>query len=366
MPRRLDHLVVKPTLACTAACPTCASRRRLHRDLRGGPTLSFMDWENVLSDAVALGVWHLTISGGEPTIYPRLTELIRAGKRHGLRVRMNSNGSFDGDAIAADLLGAGLDVLDISLYSHVASRHDAMRGSKGLWEKATRNIELFARLQQGGNRGFTLITQTILTRENYRDFGDLLELNLRAGSSGWLVSYLEGDFDGLHGLSPRQVLEFREDILPRALDRCRGLEWDIRSLAIASLRRVFSPRDLSYEQWAAGWYRADNRPCRIPRRQALILASGDVHPCNVVEYTHANVVGNVRSQPLGDIWRGTKWNDFRNGPCEDCRRCPMGRHVFVPLRCRNTWTAILKTGLRTFRMDSLEERWLAYRIRRQR
>lgn len=363
MSLRMEHLVIKPTLACTAACPTCASRRQLHRDLKESPVLSFADWEKVLADAASLGVWHMTISGGEPTLYPQLPDLIRAGKRHGWRVRMNSNGSFDGEAMAAELLRAGLDVLDISLYSHEPSRHDAMRGSKGLWQKATRNIETFARLQRPGKGAFTLITQTILTRQNYRDFADLLEFNLHAGSSGWLVSCLEGDFDGEHRISPSQVREFREDILPRAIEKCRGLERFNRSLAVASLRKVFSPDQLDIEQWANGLYRTDDRPCRIPDRQALILATGDVHPCNIVEYTHTNVVGNVRDKSLREIWTGKDWNDFRKRPCDDCKRCPMSRHVFVPLRCRNAWTALFKAGLQALHMNRIEELLLAFRHR---
>ena len=359
----MDHLVIKPTLACTANCLTCTSRRRLYKMLSGRDQLSFGDWQRVFADAKALGVWNLTISGGEPTLYPHLAELVRAGKTHRWLVRINSNGGFDGDAIAEDLLQAGLDAIDISLYSPNPSCHDAMRRSSGLWDKATRNIRLFADLQ-AEHRGFKVISQTILSRDNYRDFADLLELNRELGSSGLLVSYLEGDFEGEYRLSPDQVEEFRKEILPRAIDVCRRLERFTRGVAESSVRKLFSPDVLSMDDWAGGIYRPVPRPCPIPDTQALVLANGDVHACNIVEYTHDHVVGNVFSRPLKDIWRGPEWNEFRTRAYEHCRRCPMAHHVYVPLRSPGPLAATVKAGLHRLHLDRFENTLL--RMRRSR
>ena len=359
----MEHLVAKPTLACTANCRTCTNRRRLYRTLSGRDQLSLGDWQRVFAEAKALGVRHLTISGGEPTLYPQLAELVRAGKTHRWLVRINSNGGFDGAALAEDLLQAGLDVIDISLYSHIPSHHDAMRRSLGLWEKATRNIRLFADLQ-ASHRRFKVISQTILSRENYRDFADLLELNRDLGSSGLLVSYLEGDFEGEHRLSTQQVEAFREEILPRAIDVCRSLGRFTAHSAESSVRKIFSPDILTTENWAGGIYRPVSRSCRIPDTQALVLSNGDVHACNIVEYTHDHVVGNVLARPLKDIWRGHEWNEFRAHSYENCQRCPMAHHVYVPLRSSGAAPAMIKAGLHKLHLDRFEN--VLLRMRRSR
>lgn len=358
----MEHLVIKPTLGCTASCPTCVSRRRLHRALEGA-RLSLVDWARVFSDASALGAWQLTISGGEPTLYEGLADLVRLGKRHGWLVRLNSNGGFDDEQLVEELLDAGLDVVDISLYSATAELHDAMRGRRGLWAQATRNIALLAKLQ-ARRRGFRVITQTVLTRENYQELPQLLELHRRLGSCGLLVSYLEGDFEGRHQLSVHQVNRFRREVLPQALEVCRGLDWLTRDLATSAVERIFSLRTLSPERWARGAYRPSRGACSIPSTQALILANGDVHPCNIVEYTHQPVVGNVLREPLRRVWHDQPWASFRRELHPDCQRCPMARHTFVPLRAPGLVQGFVKAGLHRLRMDRVGEALVRLRHRR--
>lgn len=74
---------------------------------------------------------------------------------------------------AETLVKAGLNIVDISLYSPHPEMHDQMRGTRGLWHKATKSIEIFAALQKQ-YRDFQVITQTLLCRKNYADFADLL------------------------------------------------------------------------------------------------------------------------------------------------------------------------------------------------
>ena len=213
----MQHLVIKPTLACTAGCPTCACRRQLHKNLRKEEWLSFEDWKRVIAEARSLGAWRITISGGEPTLYKRLPELIRIGRHYGWQVAVNSNGSLINEEYAEELLQAGLNVMHISLYSSIPHKHDKMRGTKGLWKKATSAIEVFAGLRKKYPR-FNVATQTILCHENYAEFDELLKLHYDLGSSGLSLSYLEGDFDKKHLFSESEIHYFRESVLPKAID----------------------------------------------------------------------------------------------------------------------------------------------------
>jgi len=123
----LQHLVIKPTLACTARCPTCAPRRELHRRVRAERQLAFEDWERVLAEARDLGVWEFTLSGGEPTLYDRLADLARIGSSYSWVVRINTNGSMIDETMARRLLDAGvLGPLDLPQQPHdglVVRRH---------------------------------------------------------------------------------------------------------------------------------------------------------------------------------------------------------------------------------------------------
>jgi pyrroloquinoline quinone biosynthesis protein E len=228
----MEHLVIKPTLACTANCPACAGRRQLHKSALQQKQLVLEDWRRVLAEAKGLGAWQLTISGGEPTLYKRLPELIAYAKNHGWLVRLNSNGSLTDFVFAEALVAAGLDVADISLYSPVASVHDAMRGAKGLWQKTTSTITFLAGLKNK-YRGFNVITQTLLCRENYLDFAELLQLHYQLGSSGILISYLEGDFARQRLLQADEIEYFRRHVIPNVLEVCKGLSPTMRNVAAA-------------------------------------------------------------------------------------------------------------------------------------
>ncbi len=85
----------------------------------------------------------------------------------------------------------------------------------------------------------------------------------------------------------------------------------MKSVAAAKLAKIFSEEILSSANWAEGIYRPRRRPCTVPRKQALVLANGDVHPCNMVEYVHEPIMGNLFEQSLTALWRGADWKHFR-------------------------------------------------------
>jgi len=335
----LRELVIKPTLACTANCPTCSLRRLLHAGVRKEPALGLDDWRQVLEDAVALGARQLTISGGEPTLYGHLAELVGAGTRLGLRVRVNSNGSLITEAYARSLLDAGLDAMCISLYASNPERMAAMRGNATLWKKATDAIRMLAALERD-YPAFEIRSQTILSRENLAELPALLALHASLGSRHVTLSYLEGDFDRQHLPRAEDVARFRKDVLPEALRVCRAQGPLAGRLAARNVGRLLSPALLAADDWASGRYWSREQGCGVPSRQALILANGDVHPCNIVEYTHEPVVGNVRRQPLTEVWNGAAWRGFRAGRHERCSQCPINRHTGVFLRPRSLIAAL--------------------------
>jgi radical SAM protein with 4Fe4S-binding SPASM domain len=350
---RLEHLVIKPTLACTANCPTCAGRKLLHREVRTEPPLSLDDWRRILGDARALGTWELIISGGEPSLYKDLPELVSIGRSFGWQVRLNSNGSLTSPAQAEQLIQAGLGIVDVSLYSPDPGVNDAMRHSKGLWEKATSAIRMLAALRQT-YPGFDVISQTILCRENVREFARLLDLHRELGSSGLLVSYLEGDFVGHHLVTSEEIRQFREEVIPQALAVCGALHPSIRLVARRRVGRLFAPAILPPGEWASGTYRPERGACRIPGQLAIVLTNGDVHPCNIVEYTHEPVMGNVRNESLEAIWRGEPRRRYRRQLHDRCEKCPMNMHVYIPLRPAAPSIELARRWLYRLRLDGLE------------
>lgn len=328
--RSLKLMIVKPTLRCTANCLGCISRRELHRSALKEHRLSLAQWQRILADGVSLGVKHLEISGGEPTLYEHLFDLIREAKRHGLWVKMNTNGSMITPEYARELLDAGLDMACLSIYSHDPQVHDGFRRSKGLWEKAVHAAQILGSLRQEYPH-FRLYTQTILLRENSSSFDRLLALHHSLGSETMIISYLEGDFDGQYLMTEDEIQTFRRETVPRLVAHCDTLDPECRNGAVEVMQGLYgdslgSPADLARGIY---WRRGE---CSIPCESALILANGQVHPCNIVEYTHEPVMGDLFEQDLPTIWHSDRWAAYRRDLHAMCPQCPMNVHAAVALR----------------------------------
>jgi len=325
----------------------------LHRRNRQERQLSFDEWTRVLAEARDLGVWEFTVSGGEPTLYERLVDLVRIGRSYGWVVRVNTNGSIIDEPLARRLLDAGLSYIDVSLYGSNPAVHDPMRGRRGSWQEATAAVEMLARLAPQYS-GFRLMTQTILCRENYLDFPELIRLHHRLGSTGVLVSYVEGDFEREQLLEAGEIIRFREQVLPEIAAVAQGFDRYVRAAALARLRTLYAPAILADTDWVRGYYRPDRGNCEVPLKQALVLANGDVHPCNIVEYAHEPVMGNLFEESLGAIWNGPRWRAFRHELHSQCACCPMHLHTYVPLRFGSGAGALVRWALQALRMGRLE------------
>ncbi len=323
-------LILKPTLRCNANCLGCSSRRSLHKSAGKDEALSLDHWKAILHEGKSLGLEEIKISGGEPTLSPILIDLIKEGKRLGLSVRLNTNGGLITKDFAEQLLAAGLDTVCISIYSHRPEVHDVFRQSKGLWNNATQAVRIFAKLRQDRHQDFFLQTMSIILRENFRSLDDLIRLHHQLGSQQMGIAYLEGDFSRRYLLTKLEILEFQQKVVPRILAFCNTLEPRIKGIAIDQARRLYSPSSGKINDFEKGIYWRKGK-CRKPSTKGLILANGDIHPCNIVEYTHKPVMGNLLKNGLTEIWNSKTWNIYRKKLHEKCPNCPINIYQKIPL-----------------------------------
>lgn len=327
---RLNKLVVKPTLRCTANCGGCARRTSLHRSAIQGRSMTFQQWRQVVSEAQSLGCSIVAISGGEPTLYSQLIDLVSYASRKGMCVRMNSNGSPVTIEFAEQLIKAGLSGINVSLYSHLPEVQSKIRRSKRLWENACNTVRMYADLKKQ-YPDFNLSTQTIMLKENFETFDELLRFHYSLGSDQMRVSYLENDFEGKNLMTVGDIHRFRGAVLPKLREFCLSLDVTVREKALERIDRLFHEGFASPEDFARGQY-WKKEPCRVPQKFALVIANGDVHPCNIVEYLHEPVMGNIFENTLVEIWQSGKWDRFRRDLLPECALCPINLHTIIPLR----------------------------------
>jgi MoaA/NifB/PqqE/SkfB family radical SAM enzyme len=121
------------TQQCQLACVHCYAS--------SGPagthgTMSFETWIQVIDQAAVAGIRVLKFIGGEPTLHPRLPDLVTHAVHHGLRVSVYSNLIRISSRMWQALTLPGVE-LETSYYSNLPEQHEAITGRPGSHGRTT-------------------------------------------------------------------------------------------------------------------------------------------------------------------------------------------------------------------------------------
>lgn len=175
-------VIWETTQACDLACVHCRAQAQ-PSPLPG--ELTFEEGCDLLDQVAELGARIMVLSGGDPLKRADLPELIRHGKRLGLRVGTipAATPRLTREAVAR-LAEAGIDQLALSLDFSTAEAHDAFRGVPGAFAKVMEAAEWICRA------GVPLQINTVLTAGNFHEIDRLIELVQRLGIVFWEVFLL--------------------------------------------------------------------------------------------------------------------------------------------------------------------------------
>lgn len=153
---------------CNFKCPYCRSV--------GGPDIPLMKARAVVNIWADNGLINIRFSGGEPTLYPGLVELVAFAKERGIkRVALSTNGSASAE-LYRGLLAAGVDDFSISLDACCAEDGDKMSGGrKGVWEVVVENIKWLAQ-ETYVTVGVVLTASNAARAEEVIRFADMLRV----------------------------------------------------------------------------------------------------------------------------------------------------------------------------------------------
>ncbi|MBN1231466.1 MAG: radical SAM protein [Anaerolineales bacterium] len=292
------------TYGCNDQCPHCynePSRFAL-------PSLSAQDWFRVIDKLHSLGVPHLILTGGEPTLHPDILEIIHYANDRGMIVGMNTNGRRLASAeFVQQLAEAGLNHVQITLGSHIPEIHNAMMGSKS-FEQRVQGI------MNAVNSPIHTITNTTLLKgtmdfvEEFIDF--LYDLGIRTFAMNGMI-HSGGGFENPNTI-PEQNLP---QLLTRVRIHSQRKQMKFLWYTVTEYCR-FSPVALDI----------GIKRCNAAEYSMCIEPNGDVIPCQSF-YVSA---GNILTDPWESIWNGDLFTSFRtrvsdpgstNLP-EKCTHCP--------------------------------------------
>jgi MoaA/NifB/PqqE/SkfB family radical SAM enzyme len=162
------------TLRCPCRCQTCGS----HAGAPRARELDHDEWLGVIGSLADLGCRRITLMGGEPLLYPRWIDLVRAGRARDMLVDLISCGQGLDESVALAMRDCGLHSVTISI-DGLADTHDAQRRVSGCFEQALRAIRFVDRA------GLKVGVTSQVNQGNLSELESLAPILEDAGVLGW-------------------------------------------------------------------------------------------------------------------------------------------------------------------------------------
>ena len=272
-PYRMDLAL---TYRCNNRCAHCYNETS-----RAQHELTLDQWKRVLERIWELSIPHVVFTGGEPTLYTGLAELMSYAEGLGLITGLNTNGRrLSQPAFVDELVSAGLDHVQITLESHHATIHDRIVGHAGAHAQTVSGIR-----NALGTRLFVM-TNTTLLRANAAFLPETLrfltDLGVpTVGLNGLIYSGRGASF--AEGLMEREL----PDLLAIAQEHTHAsgqrLIWYTPTLYCH-----FNPQDSGL----------GIKGCTAALYNMCVEPDGSVLPCQ----SYYQALGNILSDNWQDIW----------------------------------------------------------------
>jgi PqqA peptide cyclase len=307
-------ILAELTHRCPLACAYCSNPLKL--DSREDE-LDTEAWQRVFSQAAAIGVLHVHLSGGEPAARHDLAEIVSHCARQGLYTNLITSGiGLTQERIAA-LAGAGLDHVQVSIQDCEAGPGDAVAGYEGAFARKLKAAEWIVRAD------LPLTVNAVIHRGNVSRAGKMVELAVRLGARRVEVAHTQ-----YYGWA----LLNRAALMP-------SLEESQAAIAeVEALKQQLAGK-IVIDHVVPDYHARTPKPCMGGWAKSIIniTPSGKALPCHAAETISDLVFWNVRDHALEDIWRNSPaFNAFRGLEWmrEPCRSCPRKAIDFGGCRCQ--------------------------------
>jgi MoaA/NifB/PqqE/SkfB family radical SAM enzyme len=135
----LSFLWLEITAKCNLFCSHCYAESGPQGELYGA--MAYDDWTRVLDEAAELGCRSVMFIGGEPTMHPRLDDLIDHANLRGIgSIEVYTNATRLGTGLLGCFQRSGVRVAT-SFYSDDPAVHEGITQGKGSWQRTVSGIE---------------------------------------------------------------------------------------------------------------------------------------------------------------------------------------------------------------------------------
>ena len=324
-------ILMDPTSACNLNCEGCWAGKYDKSD-----TLEFETMDRIINEAKELGIYFIIFSGGEPTVYPRLMELVE--KHPDVGFMMYTNGTLIDDEMADKMLELGNITPAISLEGF--KKHTDQRRGTGVYDK------IMATMDRLHERGIVFGTSITATRDNVYDLfetDEFYDMLIEKGAVySWIFHYMpigkDPNLDMM--LTPKQ-----RSFMANRIPELRGN------------KPLFA-----IDFWNDGTYSGG---CIAGgRRYFHINAKGDVEPCAFVHFSTDNIkeksLKEVLNNPLFKAYQKRQpFNENSLRPCPIIDNNPALREIVKESNAKPTHKGAEDVVSEEIgkQLEELAERW---------
>jgi radical SAM protein with 4Fe4S-binding SPASM domain len=305
-PYRMDLIL---TYGCQNKCEHCYNEPRQLTEL------TVEQWKEVISKLWKIGVPHVVFTGGEPTLYPGLMDLIARSEEFGQVTGLVTNGrKLREPGFLKELIAKGLDHVQITVLSHREDIHDGLVGEKGAWRETLEGLKIAV------SEDVYLTTNTTIMRSNSMEIEDTMRFLISLG-----VKHIA--FNGIIRSGGGKDTE--------------GIDYQEMSSILGRLKRISEETGIKMIWYTPTPYCEFNpissgfgiKQCTACSLNMAIEPDGAVLPCQ----SYYKSVGNILTDDWQKIWnhdlcKSIRERKFLDGKCLDCDMmdtcgggCPLSR-----------------------------------------
>ncbi|MBA3259658.1 MAG: pyrroloquinoline quinone biosynthesis protein PqqE [Gemmatimonadales bacterium] len=310
---RPTTLLAELTHRCPLHCPYCSNPLEM---VRAAGEIGTEDWKRVFTEARALGVLQLGLSGGEPLIRKDLEELAAHARVLGLYSTLVTSGLGLTRPRAERLRAAGLEHVQISIQDADTDVAERIAGVSSVKQK--RAAAAIVR-----ELGFAFSINVVLHRANLDRLGAIIDLAAELGADRLELANTQ-----YYGWA----LENRASLMPTRVQVARA-----QVVAEAAIARYRGRMQILFV--LPDYFERFPKPCYGGWGKLYLVVSPDgrVLPCHGATQITTLAFDSVRDRSLQWIWEeSSAFRAFRGDGWmrEPCRSCPRKAVDFGGCRCQ--------------------------------
>ena len=307
-PYRMDMAL---TYRCQNKCDHCYNEPRAMKEL------TVEQWKQVIAKTWELGIPHIVFTGGEPTMFEGLADLVARSEEFGQVTGMVSNGrNLAKPGFLHDLVMKGLDHVQITVLSSREELHDRLVREVGAWKDTIEGLKVALKEEM------YVSTNTTIMRSNLDD----LEATMH-----FLISL------GVKNIAFNGIIRSGKGIETEGITYPELATVLVKLKAIAAAAQVkliwYTPTP--YHEFNPVNYGLGIKQCTACSLNMAIEPDGTVLPCQ----SYYEPLGNILTDHWDKIWghdlcRKIRERKYLDGECLECGMkdvcgggCPLSREM---------------------------------------